>query len=136
MSDGVGLEIAHNLCVFVKFCLESISPLTKDDLQSILDSVIKCHSQGKVFAQDQKASNFHKVDGLESVITDWSELEPHIWKYLVTAAKKGDSVVCKNIRRHTFSTNENMVTNSLPVVHHNLRRHTFSTNEHSGNNGH
>ena len=138
-------SFAHNLCLFVKFCLESISPLTKDDLPSILNhlkSVTKWHSLGMVFVQDQVQDertphiqqNF-PVDSLESMILYWLESGPkenHTWKYLVTALKKiGEDSVANYIlrmekikedsfilRQHTSSTNErsgNMVTNSLAL---------------------
>ena len=127
------MEIAHNLCASVKFCLESIPLLSKDDLPSILDhlkSVTKWRSLGMVFVrdqvQDQKSPHIQQnfpVDSLENMILYWLESGPkenHTWKYLVTALKKlGEDFVANHIlRQHTSSTNEhsgNMATNSLAL---------------------
>ena len=126
------MDIAHNLCASVKFCLESISLLSKDDLPSILHlkSVSKWRSLGMVFVEDQvqdeKSPHIQQnfpMDSLESVILYWLESGPkenHTWKYLVTALKKlGEDFVANHIlRQHTSSTNEhsgNMVTNGLAL---------------------
>ena len=127
------MKIALNLCTSVKFCIESISLLTKDDLPSILDhlkSVTKWRSLGMIFVQDQvqdeKSPHIQQnfpVDSLKSVILYWLESGPkenHTWKYLVTALKKieEDSVANHILRWHASSTKErsgNIVTNSLTL---------------------
>ena len=125
------------MCASVKFCLESISPLTKDDLPSILDhlkSVTKLHSLGMVFVQDQvqdkKSPHIQQnfpVDSLESVILYWLKSGPkenHTWKYLVTALKKiGEDSVANYILRMEKIGEDSVI----------LRQHTSSTNERSGN---